>query len=200
MGNMQYQCAQDGDVDGLVAAHTNGAPLEHRIRGWTALMTACFNGREDAAHALLLLGADPNARSVPDGRTALHLAASSGHARIVADLVACGADPAVLSADGSTAVHAAAQCGGPAGDEGLRELLRAGGPAGLARPRGNGYTPLHCAAAAGNESGAKILLAAGVDPRARAQSVRGETAIELARAHGHQGVVRVLEYALDNPF
>ena len=58
-------------------------PIVRWLEHWhTPLHAACASGSESAAVALLLAGADANARAGPIGWTPLHLAASRGHARV----------------------------------------------------------------------------------------------------------------------
>lgn len=62
--------------------------------------------RPDKVQVLLDFGADVNAAG-PRGKTALHYAATAGHARVVRLLLDRGADPARLDADGCTALDLA---------------------------------------------------------------------------------------------
>jgi ankyrin repeat protein len=68
--------------------------------GVSPLILASANGRVSIVSALLVRGADPNARDPTDLRTALHAAAIAGAADVVAALLAAGADPNVLMARG----------------------------------------------------------------------------------------------------
>ena len=57
----------------------------------TPLHDAAVKGHAAAVSALLVAGADPNARA-SNGATPLHIAAKLGHAAIVSALRAAGAD------------------------------------------------------------------------------------------------------------
>ena len=90
--------AQSGDVAALRRELAKGVSLSARDDedGFTPLHSLCFSGdnaksRLDCLHMLLEAGADIHA---PDRyqNTPLHLAANSGHAKVVAALIKAGAD------------------------------------------------------------------------------------------------------------
>jgi ankyrin repeat protein len=60
---------------------------------------------------LLEHGAEVNARGGPHGRTALHYAAAAGHAAVVRQLLAAGADPGLADHAGQTPRAAARAAG-----------------------------------------------------------------------------------------
>ncbi|MCL6639819.1 MAG: ankyrin repeat domain-containing protein [Candidatus Rokubacteria bacterium] len=81
--------------------------------GWTALHLAAYFGHGDAVERLLAAGADPRALSSNRLRnTPLHAAlAGRGNVRIVAALLARGADVNALAAGGFRPLHLAAARG-----------------------------------------------------------------------------------------
>ena len=87
----------------------------------------------------LLLGADINATD-PDGFTPLHLAARSGHANVVAVLLAKGADVNATDHIGETPLHLAAN----EGRQEIAEKLLAAG-ADVNAKGDNGWTPMRVA-------------------------------------------------------
>lgn len=80
-----------GNAEEVKKALAGGANANARDNnGWTALMTAAWNGHAVIVETLVTAGADVNAR-YKDGRTARVLAASKGHAGIVKILAKAGA-------------------------------------------------------------------------------------------------------------
>ena len=93
-----HRAAERGDVAALRRELAKGVSLSARDDedGFTPLHSLCFSGdnaksRLDCLHMLLEAGADIHA---PDRyqNTPLHLAANSGHAKVVAALIKAGAD------------------------------------------------------------------------------------------------------------
>ena len=84
-------------------------------RGMTALMLAAWRGDVAAAlgcaRDLLEFGADPNAVGAPQGRTALHLAASRDGAKMASLLLEAGADLSARGNRGDTAEDNARESG-----------------------------------------------------------------------------------------
>lgn len=74
------------------------------VGGWTALMYAARDDKQDAALALVASGADPNAQD-PDGTTALALAVMNAHYDLAAALLDAGADPNVADRTGATPLY-----------------------------------------------------------------------------------------------
>lgn len=107
---------------------------------------AAQRGAMDAMRVLLELGADKEARTVPEGLTPLHLAASSGRVEPVKALLKAGSSLKAKAADGRLAIH----MGGDA--EVVRELL-ALWPESLFECTAGGDTVLH-----------KLAESASVDP------------------------------------
>jgi len=125
-----------------------------------------------------------------DGFQPLHLAAFFGQAGAVRLLLERGADPAVVSKHEFvkvTPLHSAVAGEGAEDLETVDALLEGGAPVN-ARVEG-GHTPLHSAAANGNEAVAAALLARGGDPQAAADG--GKTPLDLARENGYEKVVQL---------
>lgn len=91
-------------------------------RDETALMLAALRGQEQLVTRLLVRGAEVN----KTGWTALHYAATGGHARIAAILIAARADINALSPNGTTPLMMAAMYGN---SDTVRLLLGSGAEA-----------------------------------------------------------------------
>jgi peptidoglycan/LPS O-acetylase OafA/YrhL len=87
------------------------APEAARLAPAPDLWRASAAGDRARVAALIEAGADPDARDLGTGATALSLAAGSGHVALVQQLLAGGADVQATDRDGSTALHAAAYLG-----------------------------------------------------------------------------------------
>lgn len=85
--------------------------------------------------------------------TPLHLASQLGHADIVRELIARGANPRLRCADGTTAIDAAVMNGKQAA---LAAMLESGVDPMMTN--GRGQTPLHTSAACGNLKALDILM------------------------------------------
>ena len=153
--------------------------------GFTPLMFASVRNDVPSLKALLAAGADPNA-ALPDGTKVLAVAAAWHSTAAAGALLDAGADPATADRNGNTLLHNAAQLG----DIGLMQRLLARGvdvnvrtplaPAagagrrgaaaggGFFRPQAGAQTPLMLAARAGQIEAMKTLLAAGADPKLKA--------------------------------
>jgi ankyrin repeat protein len=114
------------------------------------LMMAMAYGHTEAAGALLDAGADIGATDRA-GNTPLHVAAQAGNLVLVKQLLAKGADPNVRTARSTTQVG------------------RGGGGGGRA-VTGGSLTPLMIAARANQLDVMKVLVAAGADPKIRADN------------------------------
>jgi ankyrin repeat protein len=123
-----------------------------------------------------------------DGWTALHLACFFGQFDCVEALLELGASVKMRSANtmGNAPLHAAA-----AGRH--REIcaLLLSHNAEVTAEQAGLYTPLHAAAASGDEDLVRLLLAH--EANTKAKSEKGETALDMARARNHAGVVARLE-------
>ena len=131
------QAARDGTTALLVAAGSfaiskegyervggflldRGADPHVKALPYTALHAAIATGKPGLVNALIAHGADPNARAaggggevirVPKGATPFWLAAKEVDADLLRILAAAGADPALVPADGTTPLMAAAGVG-----------------------------------------------------------------------------------------
>jgi ankyrin repeat protein len=126
-----------------------------------AMFDACFEDRADeVADAIRNTPAVIHARRI-GGRTPLHQAAFGGAERVVALLVANGADVNATTDYGWVPLHYAAAPESPA----VAELLvRHGAKVDVAN--GDGSTPLHHAADFGKDAVVHLLLSHGANPNA----------------------------------
>ncbi|MQL74593.1 hypothetical protein Taro_006984 [Colocasia esculenta] len=157
-----------------------GPDLESTGRsGWTPLEAAAAAGEALMAELLLARSASVS-RSPASALGPLHRAAAGGHTEVLRLLLGKGADPDEPAADGSTALRLAV--------EGRRraciELLLAAGCRVDARGGADGDTPLHVAAAAGDEATARLLLRRGGLACKGARNARGLTACDVAAERG----------------
>ena len=105
-----YDAARRNDSALVLELLRQGAELEWRNhRGWTALAYACYSGSYEAAEALCAHGAELDTRSDSQyGQwTPLMYAATYGHPKICAMLLALGADPSLKNEFGETALDCA---------------------------------------------------------------------------------------------
>jgi ankyrin repeat protein len=175
--------------------------------GFNALVFAAIKNDPKSVRELLASGADANF-ALPDGTKVLLAAAASKSTLAAAALVDGGASPNVADRGGNTPLHTAAQ----SGDIELVKTLLAKGadpnartnkaPAGGGRGGGGGgfrpvageLTPLMVAAKANHPDIVTALVAAGADPKLKAQD--GSTLLMSAVGSGHVEVVKVA-YELD---
>jgi uncharacterized protein len=108
------------EIRRLAAAGADLDQRDHGPNGWTALMHAAHKEQPGAVHALLALGADPNA-TAPSGVTALMIACGQGESEMADVLLASGADPRAANRLGVTALTNAVANGDPLT---VRVLLR----------------------------------------------------------------------------
>ena len=109
-----YDAAKANDLALVLELLRQGAQLEWRNPwyGYTPLAIACQCGSYEAAEALCAHGAELDARS-DFQNTPLMLAATNGHPKVCAMLLALGADPSLKAKDGKTALDCARQCNKP---------------------------------------------------------------------------------------
>ncbi len=120
-----------------------------------------------------------------DGVTALHIAAATDQADIVAQLLDAGAERDPVTRTGFTPLHWAVSRRAVAA---ARELLDGGADPSAAA--GNGITPLHWAALRGDIETAALLLGAGADITAR--TAAGHTPLHAALRQDMENPVGVL--------
>jgi ankyrin repeat protein len=126
-----------------------------------------------------LLGSQPALASTrdKDGTSAVLLAYTRGHRRVLDALLAAGPDLDVFDAAALGHVN-------------QLEILLGLDPSLAAEERADGTTPLHLAARFGHAAAARRLLDAGADPDAR--NGEGESAADLARGSGHAELTAML--------
>jgi ankyrin repeat protein len=180
-------------------------------RGATAVLTACYTGRNEirdyliakgarleleeaaAAGQLLrvkeLVEAEPAAaRSYsPDGFPIMALAAAFGHEEVVRYMLSKGADVNAVATNGSgyTALTGAVASGHAA----IAKWLAENG-ADVNYRYARGYSPLLTAAANGHLEIVKMLVASGADPDARTDD--GKNALAFAAERKHEEVAEYL--------
>ena len=100
--------ASKGHGDGVRLLLRSGAdPNAQDVYGWTPLMRAVYGNKHDAVTALLEHERlDLEARD-ERGATALHVAVERGRSALVAQLLAHGADPGSIDAEGRGLLHKA---------------------------------------------------------------------------------------------
>jgi ankyrin repeat protein len=138
-------------------------PQAYDVQHIDALTLAAAQGDRDMVALLLWLGAEANAVTGSDDRTALIAAARGGHAEVVRELVAAGAPVNYVSSLGWTALMEAVIFGdGTARSAAtVQALLDAGA---RARFRDwTGTTPLRIARLLRHDAVAELLIAAGAN-------------------------------------
>ncbi len=189
-------------VDALLKAGAN--PNTASKGSFSPLVFASGTGDAKSAALLLAAKADVN-HTVPPGVTPLVIAVTGGKAKVADVLIANGADVSVKDRTGNTALHIAAQ----SGDAGLAAKLiargadvnaktnktqaaggRGGGGGGFFRGPSGEQTPLMLAARGKHVDVMKALIAAGADPKLRAQD--GST---LLMAASNSGNLKAVQYA-----
>lgn len=183
-------------------------PLDHaRADGLNALHEACRHGHLQLVQLLVKAGATLSVAAVGEGYTAVMMAATFGHAPVLACLIDALADGAAgdvharvaaehVAADnaervGSTALHQASmngrlQC--------VEQLLAAGAREDdvLNAARSDGLTALALASYVGAGEVVEALCRAGAR-LALAGRLQGMSCVDLARQQGHSALVLRLE-------
>ena len=148
-----------------------------------ALYMACRAGHEGTTRELLARGPDLAFRAFAGG-TALHWAYFAGAPRVVALLLAAGANPALRDPVLGCTPEAFGICVPATWAWGTKVRQRLAENPGLVHAESARGGPLHEAAWAGALEAAKALLEAGADPRRR--NAEGKTALDLARERPDQ--------------
>ena len=169
--------------------------------GFTPLVFAAGKNDAKSINALLAAGADPN-YGLLDGTKVLSIAAAYRSTAAASTLLDGGANPNVIDRSGNAPLHTAAQVGNI---DLVKKLLAKGAnpnartakvPAARGAGAGGGggfrlaigeQTPLMMAARANKEDVMRVLVAAGADPKLKAQD--GTTLLMSAAGSGHVGVV-----------
>lgn len=196
----------DGNLDGVKAELARDPSLAntHSEEGVPVLRLAVYFSQPEAVAALKAAGAIADLHTAAalgdplpagdihsyssDGWTPLHLAAFFGRPEAARALIAAGADVKARSTNqlANLPIHAAA-----AGKHSIivEMLVKAGSP--VNEPQHGGFVPLHSAAQNGDIATAKILMAAGANPRITAGA--GKSAVDLAREKGYDELAAMLE-------
>ena len=165
------------DAAGRVTAQANGtARIIVTVRNQRRNVSASFAITvqvERPGEEPLTVSGDPNVSDSRTGRTPLHAAAMANAPRLIAALVAAGADVEARDRDDLTALHSAAVANAPAA---IAALLEAG--ADIEARNRFGETPLIFAASRYAPTAIAALLEAGADPNAHTGS--GNTALHRA--------------------
>uniref|UniRef100_A0A8C3CEN6 Ankyrin repeat and SOCS box containing 16 n=1 Tax=Cairina moschata TaxID=8855 RepID=A0A8C3CEN6_CAIMO len=148
--------------------------LSPRKKQTSALRIAAARGYEDCARHLLLRGAEADA--VVGGRGPLHDAAAAPRPACARLLLDFGADPNLLSAEGTAPLHL---CTAPDSLP-CAELLLAHGARVNLGTRERALTALHVAASRGLAAHVALYLRHGADPARRSR--QGETPLNAACA------------------
>ena len=174
-------------VAGLAATafFVTAAGSSHAAYSVTDIVGAAKKGDYHAVHRLIEDGPEVLTATDGAGYTALHWAGIRGHWRIVAELVAAGADPNAVGGDGGTPLHWACHHDNA---EAIEMILDAGGDPAVANRWGR--TPLHVAARRGCTSVAALLIERGADPNA--QTKEGWTPLHVAMMSDQPEVIVVL--------
>ncbi len=164
--------------------------------GYSILMLTALKGHADIARILVRAGADVN-RSSRTGVTPLIMAAESGEIETLGVFLDKGADVNAAASNGSTALICAIQENFLLS---IHELLDHGADPNvtaniLVEPYEERlpFTPLCLAVCKGHKFISRILLEAGALQSAKC--AKGQTPLQIAREHGHEQLVQLLESA-----
>lgn len=157
---------------------------------WTVLHHAVNGNFYDTVTLLIKRGADINAEDHKFGRTALHLAAEKGYAKIAEMLIIRGAN---LHSSGDifyskTPLHIACLHGYT---ETVAVLVKKGAQVNLLSGLLD-KSPLHLACEEGHVECARILLTNGADINMTGAVTNGSTALHLAAAKDHWHIIELL--------
>lgn len=189
-----FRAAQRGDLPGLRQALAHGAPVNGRdAHGRTPLHVATFARQAEAIRALVAAGADLGAMDA-DRYDAVTIAAVADDLPTLSLLLDLGASAGLVTSryDG-TALIAAAHLGH---DTVVQRLIRAGAP--LDHVNNLHWTAAIEAVVLGDggprhQRTLAALIDAGADLRLADR--QGRTPLDLARARGDTGMVRLIEAA-----
>jgi len=159
-------------------------------RGWTPLMIAAFNGRDEIVDLLIQHHADVDALDL-GGNTALHWAAFGGHTGCVKRLIRNHAGIDVRNNFGWTPLIQAT-----ARNHLLVVALLIDSGANLDAAADDGYTALHKAAMSDYCEIVELLIEQGADKNARTRD--GDTAEKLAAKNKREDVIKLFTPVTDN--
>ena len=155
---------QKGDSQSVKSLLDAGLSSNYKLpNGMSVLQVAVLGDKAQVAEVLLAKGADPNAPDLT-GSTPLHVAAQAGNLHLVQALLASGANP------NASTMKLPVRAG------------RGGGGNFFRAPIGE-QTPLMLAARAGAKDVMEALVAAGADPKLKAQD--GSTLLMAAAGSAH---------------
>lgn len=165
-----------------------GVSLQRSIPWQRRLVTAIREGDNDLLiQSILSTCPNVNAKLLPDGSTALFMAADNGHADLVKMLIRSGANVDAKRTDvGATALIVAIQGGH---GEVVEELLVAGADVNAAMT--DGSSPVFMAAQQGHDKLLRLLIAKGADVNA-AKTPSGATALMVAVQNDDASIVKLL--------
>ncbi|XP_067623254.1 uncharacterized protein [Eurosta solidaginis] len=172
------KCNHKEIVEVLIA---NGANVT--VEGGQPLFLAVLAGYKDIVEILLRNKANVNTKG-PENTTLLHFAAKRGHKEIVNALITNGANVDAMTINGATPLYLAAQ-GGHA--EIAETLIANRANVNIVNVEG---APLHIAAGRGHDNVVQVLLSNGA--KINVKDNKSRTSLELAVAHGHLQVVKML--------
>jgi ankyrin repeat protein len=191
-GSALITAATRGDlemVQALVAGRADVNQIDEK--GFTALLRALQNRRDDVADLLVTQPALSVNAQTPGSSTALISYVARDNERSVESLLSRGADPNLQDSDGDAALHIAVQRGrAPI----INMLLAKGANPNLKNKLGG--TPLMWAGVFGNRVVAQTLLDKGADPALK--DVDGLTAADWAQKNNHPQVADFLREAEKN--
>ncbi len=211
------ECVKSGDISAVTKTLAKNPDLAKARdeTGLSAILVATYQGHEEIKHQLLaavgeldlfeasatgqhtrvaeILDKEPKLVEAfsPDGFSALGLAAFFGHPEVMKVLLNHGADPNLPASNPmqTTPLHSAVANRGPATALKMtRELLARGAKVNVSQA--GGWTPLHQAAAHGQEPLIRLLIAHGAERNA--QSDDGRTPLAMAEERGHKAVLALL--------
>ena len=180
-----FRCVAKGDLSSVALFVNAGMDIDTpNEQGWTPLMVALFEGREEVALFLIKKGANIHA-SDRSGYRPIHWAAFQGYTLAIDEIMSRGGDVNVTTDYGWTALLQATTLGHlPT----VSVLLGYG--AAPNDPDREGWTPLHKAASHNFSDIVRVLLKAGATKELR--SADGGTALHIAARLGHEDVVDML--------
>ena len=168
----------------------NGADVNFaKDPGITALGIACMFDDWSMIDLLITHGADVN-YCAPNGESTLSMACAQGAVNAVQMLLTAKANPNVVDSKGVTPLLHAVMNNTENSLSIVEMLAEKGADVNLAMP--NGFTPLMGAAQMDDLGIAELLIRHGADVNARQGVANGPSALSIAVALGHSGIVELL--------